>query len=179
MKLAADRPVLYLEEEVVNESSFAVPFLWGHHPAFGPPLVAEGSEIDLPAGKIVTDANLDGDSVDLVLGSEHTWPWATTRDGAPVNLAIIPPAPLQRLFYVAELKESWCALRNPQRQLGVGMAWDGEMFPHLWVWEERGGDQRMPFYGRGELVALEPATQFPACLYAASFDSRRARPHCQ
>jgi len=123
--------------------------------------VATGSEIDLPAAKIVTDPNLEGDSIDLSPGSEHTWPRATARDGAPVNLAIIPPAPMQRLFYAVELKESWCALRNPQRQLGVGMAWDKEIFPHLWVWEELGGDQRMPFYGRGELVALEPATQFP------------------
>src|SRR5581483_7202083 len=37
MRLDAGRPVLYLEEEVLNESAMDLPFLWGHHPAFGPP----------------------------------------------------------------------------------------------------------------------------------------------
>lgn len=36
------------EKTIVNHGRIAIPYAWGHHPAFGPPLLAEGSRFDLP-----------------------------------------------------------------------------------------------------------------------------------
>lgn len=47
MTLCAERPALLIEESVRNEGAVAVPFLWGHHPAF--PAIT-GARIDLPTG---------------------------------------------------------------------------------------------------------------------------------
>jgi hypothetical protein len=174
MRLDPDRPVLYLQETVTNESELAVPFIWGHHPAFGPPLAAAGARIDLPAGRLVADAAFDGQAVDLVPGSEHTWPYATDRNGQAVDLSIIPAAPKQRLVYAAELKQGWFALRNPQLGQGVAMAWERKTFPHLWFWQELASDRRFPFYGRAHIVALEPAAQWPAHGLAAAHETGTA-----
>jgi hypothetical protein len=90
MRLGENRPVLYLEERVGNEGPFEVPYIWGHHPAYGPPLAEAGARIDMPAGQLVTDAGMDGPAVDLLPGSRHTWPWAQSRDGASIDLSAIP-----------------------------------------------------------------------------------------
>jgi hypothetical protein len=162
MRLAADRPSLVLEERITSEATFSVPYIWGHHPAFGSGIAVAGAYIDLPAGKLTADSGLDGPTVDLTPGSEHSWPHATSRNGQPVNLSVIPDVPLERLLYVHELQEGWYALRNPQTRLGVAIAWDLNVFPCLWLWQEIRGGQGMPWYGRGDITALEPMTQWPS-----------------
>jgi hypothetical protein len=109
MRLDAKRPVLVLEETIVNESDLEVPYVWGHHPAFGPPLAAAGARIDLPAGRLSTD------------------------------LSVVPFSPRERLIYVEELAAGWYAIRNPANGLGAGMSWDLKDFPRLWLWQEIGG----------------------------------------
>ncbi len=168
MRLDAERPVLYLRERVRSEALFPVPFIWGHHPAFGLPLAAPGAHIDLPASRVIVDSGLDGPAVDLLPGSEHTWPIAAGRHGEPIDLSIVPGAPVQRLCYIADLAEGWVALRNPQVRAGVALAWDLPVFPHLWFWQEVGGGTGFPWFGRGDIVALEPASQWPSHGLAAA-----------
>jgi hypothetical protein len=168
MRLDPDRSILTLEERVLNECPFEVPFLWGHHPAFGPPLAEAGARIDLPAGRIVADAGLDAPSVDLQPGAEGIWPFAAGRNGQAVDLSVVPAPPLQRLVYAADLKAAWFALRNPIRRLGAAMAWDKAVFPHLWFWQEIGGSTGMPWYGRAAITALEPASAWPSQGLAAA-----------
>lgn len=175
MRLAADRPVLFLEETIENESALTVPYVWGHHPAFGPPLAAPGARIDLPAGRLVTDEGLDGAAVDLLPGSEHRWGAVTGRDGAPVDLSVIPAAPRQRLCYIEEMAAGWAAIRNPANGLGAGLAWDLADFPKLWLWQEIGGGLGMPWYGRAAITALEPQTQTPSHGLAAAIAAGTAR----
>jgi hypothetical protein len=168
MRIDPDRPVLYLEERVFNDCPFEVPYLWGHHPAFGPPLAEAGARIDLPARRIVADAGLDGPSVDVRPGSESAWPFAVGRDGGSIDLSVVPAPPVQRLLYAADLEGGWFALRNPARGLGVAMAWDLAVFPHLWFWQEIGGSSGMPWYGRAAIAALEPASAWPSQGLAAA-----------
>lgn len=160
--LQPDRPVLVIEETIRNESDLTVPYIWGHHPAWGPPLAAAGARIDLPAGRLSVDAGLDGAHVDLQPGSTHLWPTAQDRSAGSVDLSVVPTAPVQRLCYIHELQGGWYALRNPANGLGVALAWDLQVFPHLWLWQEIGGGQGMPWYGRAAITALEPATQYPS-----------------
>jgi len=168
MRLDAERPVLYLVERVRSEAAFPVPFIWAHHPAFGMPLAAPGARIDLPAARVMVDGGLDGPAVDLQPGSEHRWPLATGRHGEAIDLSIVPGPPVQRLCYLADLAEGWFALRNLQAQAGIALAWDVEIFPHLWFWQEIGGGAGFPWYGRGDFVALEPASQWPSHGLAAA-----------
>ena len=173
MRLDEKRPILYLHERVRNEVDFAVPFIWGHHPAFGLPLAAPGSRIDLPAARVIVDSGLDSPAVDLQPGSEHTWPLVTGRNGETVDLSVVPGPPVQRLCYMADLAGGWCALRNPTAQAGVALAWDLDVFPHLWFWQEIGGGG-FPWYGRGDIVALEPASQWPSHGLAAAAEAGHA-----
>ena len=163
MRLDPDRPALLITEQISSEAAFAVPYLWGHHPAFGSGIATPGARIDLPASKVSVDSALDGPAVDLLPGSEQSWPKATDRSGNEIDLSAVPAAPCQRLIYISDLRAGWFALRNPQRALGVAMAWDLNIFPCLWMWQEIGGGQGMPWYGRGDITALEPATQWPSC----------------
>ena len=168
-------PVLRIAEEVQNDSATSVPYIWGHHPAFGPPLTAPGSRIDLSGAQVIVDAGLDGPDVDLMPGSVHDWAAVIDRQGAPLDLAAVPPGPVQRLCYLTALQEGWYAIRNPQAGLGLAMSWDLATFPNLWMWQEIGAEQGMPFYGRGAITALEPASQFPAGGLEAALAAGNAR----
>jgi hypothetical protein len=174
MRLDPDRPVLMIEEHVRNESGLTVPYIWGHHPAFGPPLAAPGARIDLPSCALTVDAGLDGPAVDLLPNSSHAWGAVTNRLGEPVDIATIPEAPIQRLCYLHDLDAGWYALRNPATGHGLGMNWDKATFPNLWLWQEIGGGMGMPWYGRGAITALEPATQYPSHGLAAAVEAGTA-----
>ncbi len=174
MTLDAARPILTIEERIRNESLLSVPYIWGHHPAYSAPLATPGAQIDLPGGRVVTDLSLDGPAVDLVPGSEHRWPHATGRDGSPVDLSVVPEAPIARLCYLSELSAGWYAIRNPQAGIGAALAWDVAVFPNLWLWQEIEGSQGMPWYGRGQITALEPATQWPSHGLAAAIEKGQA-----
>jgi hypothetical protein len=175
MRVDPDHPTLYIQERVRNEAPFAVPYIWAHHPAWGPPLVAPGARIDLPGGLVTADGGMDGPAVDLPPGSAHAWPMATGRAGQSIDLSLIPAAPLQRLCYVHELPAAWYAVRNPEAGLGVAVAWDLAVMPCLWLWQEIGGGQGLPWYGRGAITALEPAVQWPSYGLAQAQQAGTAR----
>jgi hypothetical protein len=175
MRLNPIRPVLTIEETIENESALAVPYIWGHHPAFGPPLAATGARIDLPAGKLVADSGMEGEAVDLAAGSQHRWGAVTNRHGQAVDLSTIPAAPIQRLCYIEELAEGWAAIRNPANGLGAGLSWDLADFPKLWLWQEIGGGLGLPWYGRANITAIEPQSQTPAHGLEAAIAAGSAR----
>jgi hypothetical protein len=175
MRIDPERPLLFIEETIRSEADFPVPYIWGHHPAWGPPLTETGARIDLPAANVTVDSTLDGPAVDLQPGSAHRWGAVTNRHNQPVDLSVIPPAPLQRLCYLHDLQAGWYAVRNPARGVGLGLAWDLATFPNLWLWQEIGGGQGMPWYGRAAITALEPAAQYPSHGLAAAIEAGQAR----
>jgi hypothetical protein len=175
MWLDEGRSVLKVEERVRCEADFEVPYIWGHHPAWGAPLAEPGARIDLPGGRVVAETTMDGPVVDLAPGSEHTWPIATGRAGQPVDLSVVPHAPVQRLAYVSDLAAGWYAIRNPRSGYGLAVAWDLEVMPCVWLWQEIEGGQGMPWYGRWSLTAVEPNVQWPSCGLADAVQRGMAR----
>lgn len=155
MRIAPDRPTLFIEEVASNESDLPVPVLWAHHPAFD---AVPGSRVDLPTCRIVTPDGFDVCFSDLGPG-EGTWPFAAGRDRGRVDLSAVPPGPTERVVYLTDLPEHWAALRRPDRR-GLAMAWDGATFPHAWMWTEIGGSE-FPWYGRSRVLAVEPASSWP------------------
>jgi hypothetical protein len=55
------------------------------------------------------------------------------------------------------------------------VAWDLAMMPCLWFWQEIGGGQGMPWYGRAAITALEPNVQWPSHGLAKAQEAGNAR----
>ncbi len=155
MWLDPDAPVLHLQETVHNESDLEVPFLWGHHPAFD---ALPGTVLDLPAGRAVAPADYRVAHADLVPG-DYRWPTGRHTGGHEIDLSLLPAGPVERVVYRPDVEAGWAALRRPDG-LGVAMAFDTDVFRHLWLWIEIGGAD-FPWYGRSRVVAVEPMSSWP------------------
>ncbi len=166
LPLVVERTITLLEDPlrvridttIENVSASIVPFVWGEHPAF---VTSPGDRIDLPAGRVV-DASGS-------IASATTWPVSSTA-AQPLN--IIPDtSPSEMLHYLPERPGAWASLRRAE--VGVGLAWDPTAFPHVWLWHQIGG-QGLPWYGRTSLVAIEPASSWPAEGLAAAIERNQA-----
>ena len=169
MRLAPDRPVLLVEESAWPDADLAVPFLWGHHPAF---VAADGARIDLPAGtRVDVDSAFAPEHGDLEPGGSGTWPTVPARGGVgQVSLDRVGPGPTERLAFLSGFEDgAWAAIRGVAPGLGVAMAWDPDTFPSAWFWWEIGGAGH-PWHGRSRSVAIEPNTDHPADGLAAALE---------
>jgi len=163
MALEADRPVLRIWEEVTNEGANALPYMWGHHPAYGSPFLDEGCLLDIPAASYEADADQGPGSSWLAPGVRSAWPQVARPEGGTVDLRCIPgpDAHVANLGYPLDLAEGWYALRNPARHLGIGLVWPREVFPYLWLWQEFCGSPGYPWYGSAYVMGVEPHSSYP------------------
>ncbi len=171
ISLAEGRPALLVEERIENESDRPLAYAWGHHPALA---VTAGMQIDLPPGPIHVDEAFDDPNADLEPGASAPWPQAALRSGGTTALDRIPEAAVERVCYLPDRPAGWAAVRDPASGHGVGLAWDLEAFPHLWLWEQVGG-WRFPFYGRASLIGLEPVSCWPGDGLARAIGRGQAR----
>lgn len=151
-------PSLRFHETIVNESPETMHFSWGHHPVFGPPFVQEGCVIDVPEHAIVVFPEGGQTATSrYTYGQRVTWPNATSVDGKRIDASLILGEHTHTTdsFYL-EMNEGWAVLRNPMLDVGVGLVWEPEVFPYLWIWQAYCGSQGYPFYGRNYNVAIEP-----------------------
>ena len=147
LRVAAGSATFVLEETATNLSSLPFDFMWGHHPIFGKPLLAEGARIFAPAARSLTD--------DF---EPRGWP---VHDGQDLSLCPAEGAGTGEMFYLDGLKAGWYALVNAKEQLGAAMAWDREVFPYVWIWREAGAAKSYPYFGRAYAVAIEPFSSLP------------------
>lgn len=171
ISVAVGGPVLHVEERIENESGWPVSYVWGHHPAIA---ASPGMRIDLPVGPLHVDEEFDDRDADLAQGAVGTWPEVAARKGGVAALDAIPDVPVERVCYLPDRPAGWAAVREPATGQGVGLAWDLDAFPHLWLWEQMNG-RRFPFYGRARLVALEPASCWPGDGLARAIERGQAR----
>ena len=158
MVLESERPYVTLEETLVNEGEEALPYMWGHHPAFGPPLVSADCVLELPAAPFVVSANQAHGRYEP--GRYERWPEARGRHGQALDASIVPPKEARAVdtLYVelAGQPAGYAAVRNTVLGLGVGIEWDASVFPYVWCWQAYGGSWGYPYYGRTYHVAIEP-----------------------
>jgi hypothetical protein len=158
ISMEEDFAFIRLDEVVTNMGRQPLPYVWGHHPAFGPPLLGEGARLDLPRGIIrtVTDSN----DVPCRFQSRQQSEVPRLKDvhGELVDLAAAPGPDLGTFDdFEIELHDAGrAAIRNPSLDLGVGIVWDAGVFPYLWVWEVSHALSGYPLWGRDYLVAVEP-----------------------
>lgn len=164
MTLREDRPTLYLEERATNLGTIDIEFLWGHHPAFGAPFLKPGCRIDTDARTIRTSSHHHDPSSRLAPDQRSPWPMATTLDGGTLDLGLVggPDARSHDWAYLTDFDEGWFALTEPAEGVGFACRWPAETFPYVLYWQNYGGAQGAPWYGRAYTVALEPQSTFPA-----------------
>ena len=161
IRISADRPVLWIDERIDNDSDLPFAYAWGHHPAFA---ARTGMDIDLPAGPVRFEA----------LGATGTWPAVARPDGRMEALDRVPAPPVSRVGVLPDRPAGWAALREPGTGHGVALAWDLAAFPHLALWQQIGGPE-FPWYGRARIVALEPVSIWPGDGLARAIERGQAR----
>ncbi|MGI8867808.1 MAG: DUF4432 family protein [Mycobacteriales bacterium] len=151
-------PTVRIVESLRNRSESPTTAVWGHHPAFGLPLTGPACRIDTGARAVLADICAPG--TELVAGSKHTWPIATTVAGEPLDLSRAPAAGDRReiMAYLSDFAAPFYALSNHELGFGVGMRWSADVFPYAWLWQEIHCSQGFPWFGRAHAIAIEPST---------------------
>lgn len=162
LRLRGDEPTLLIEETLRNESRQTIEFTWGHHPAIGPGFLGPDCEIEAPGGS-VRGVGPGGEEAAIEPGSEGTWPLITAGDGGELDLSRVrPPSPgFEEDLCLPHIRAGWVGVADRRRGLGFGLAWETEVFPHLWIWQNFGGRFDYPWYGSSYCLGLEPLSSFP------------------
>lgn len=163
LSLDPSRPVLRLWERVTNEGADAMPFMWGHHPAFGAPFLQEGCWLELPAAVFAANDPQTSPHSWLVPGQRSPWPRVARAGGGTVDLHRVPgpDARVANFGYCLDLQDGWYALGNPGLGLGAGLVWPREVFSCVWLWQEFCGTRGYPWYGTTYVMGVEPHTSYP------------------
>ncbi|HAN70863.1 MAG TPA: hypothetical protein DCQ36_04640 [Actinobacteria bacterium] len=166
MPLRVDRQVtvagtnVSVTDKVTNTSAEAVRFMWGHHPGFGGDLLDGGASIEIAGRRVRTDSDFDPPRNALAPGVTAEWPTVAGRRGGAVDLR--SPVYGQSAFAcVDELTEGRASIRRADGRLAAELRWDADTFPCVWLWEELGGTTSSPWFGRGEVVGIEPCSTWP------------------
>jgi hypothetical protein len=151
---------LVITERLHVEGKVPVDVMWGHHPTFGSDLLAGTVEITCGGGKVSADTEYDPQSNPLEPDAVGAWPGLAGKKG-PFDLGH-PRGPMAALAYLHDLREGWIALRRLDNSIAAILSWDKARFPCLWLWYELGGTREAPWFGRANLIGLEPNTSMPA-----------------
>ena len=163
MTIERGSPVISFKERVENLAEEEMHFMWGHHPAFGAPFLAEGCQIQVPARTFRTHPSANTEAARLKGDYSTLWPHAETEEGEKVDMSVVPSADQRaaEMGYVTDLEAGWYSIFNPEYDLGFSMSWNKDVFPHIWYWQELKGSFGYPFYGRCYTMALEPFNCIP------------------
>ncbi|MEU5848382.1 DUF4432 family protein [Saccharopolyspora shandongensis] len=144
-------PVLRVADEFHNESPDPVSVTIVHHPAFGAPLVTPGTRIAAGAQKLAIDPTSG-----MEPGATLSWP-------VPALSTLPPGGPGQAaLAYFEDFTEHWVSITSADGDLGVAMAWNGDVLPNAWLWFEGRATPGLPWYRTEYVFAAEPASTIPA-----------------
>jgi galactose mutarotase-like enzyme len=176
LTLTAKSPLLRIDEKVTNEGGEEMEFMWGHHPAFGIPLLDGNCVIDAPAKTIVIHPAETASTNRFPRNAKFKWPMAKDLKGQEVDVSKIPPpeAKWADMAYLTDLEEGWYALTNSAKKIGFGMRWDAKVFPCIWYWMVFGGGYGHPWFGATYNMALEPFSSYPGTGLAEAVKSGRA-----
>lgn len=163
-------PVLYIDESITNESRETQDFMWGHHPAFGPPFLSKDCIIDLPPCRILNDEiNLSPTTGRLAIGHKSKWPFTKGRKGEEIDLSQVPSVDVNSYdrAYMYGFKKGWYGITNKKLEVGFGLRWDENIFKYIWFWQVYGGATGYPFYSTTYNIAIEPNSSYPPGIESA------------
>jgi hypothetical protein len=161
--IESGKAALFFEESLTNTGSETMDYMWGHHPVVGMPFLDESCRISAPPARVEVLHDEDGPDYRFGLHQVGKWPFIKDRNGAPLDLRIVPPVTGRTMdnCYLSEFEKGWIAISNANKKVGFGLAWDADVFRYIWVWEALGGGIGYPWYGRTYNIGIEPWTGFP------------------
>lgn len=159
LTLAGD--ALYLQDRVRNTAPDPVQVTLVQHPVFGAPFIDENAKLSSGAGTVISDAHAPGNI--LAADTVSQFPHAVDHVGQDIDLRVIQPAGTCRSMFAAltDFDEPWFAITNSRLGFGVGMAWNGSVLPHAWLWQESHASLGFPWFRRANAFAIEPANVLP------------------
>ena len=162
MILERDSATLKIEETVTNLGSTPIDLMWGQHIAFGLPFLKDGVKINTNAVNMESEPILNT-FPKFKKNQNFKWPKALNSDGKIIDASVIEAEENAKvcsdLCYLSGYdSEAYYAIHNPQRNVGCALTWDGNLFKHLWMWQEMRATQDFPWWGQCYTVALEPWT---------------------
>jgi hypothetical protein len=148
MRLRSGEAVLYIEEELTNESPVPVDAMWGHHITFGAPFARAGSRVLLPPG------------LETVWHPVPINPSGSRRSPSDDLSVLPPPGTPSDLCYLTGFGDVG-SYEVAGSELGLRVEWDAGVLPWLWYWQEFGAWTDHPWYGRHYNIGLEPFSSRP------------------
>ena len=155
---------VFISERISNLTKETFKTMWGNHISFGEPFIDEFSTIDigLEARVIPHEEAISSVGRRVNSNEEFAWPKAIGEDGTPIDFSKIPPRKTKsEILYLHNLKDSKYSVISPTIGLTVQVTWDGKNFPYLWFWQEFGGANEYPWFGKHFNIGLEPFSSYP------------------
>jgi hypothetical protein len=165
LTLPANGSRLEITESVTNAGEIDLEYIWQQHISFGPPLLAPGARLEIPAREgLVQNYQGSFPNARLESGAAFDWPRAPGRDGETIDLSEIPPKSVRShdVAFARDLDDGWFTLANPDIDLGFGFRFPTDPFECIHYWQPFGGYRDSPFFCRNYNVGVEPTTAYPA-----------------
>jgi Domain of unknown function (DUF4432) len=159
LSLEPGSTTLVVREAVTNLSARPLPAVWGHHCVVGPPLVAAGARLRVPARTLETIPEMWEETARLEPGQRSEWPHARLRAGGTVDLSEVP-GPSEGSHddvYLTDLEDGWVEVENCKLGLVFRLEFDHMLFRWLISWQPYGGAHAMPLRDAYAL-GIEPWT---------------------
>jgi hypothetical protein len=159
--LAVSRRLAIEDGALVVETTWRAPerpapLIWVEHFTVGVQLLTPEVEIRLPGGRGFELSEVDGPAHPPAAAPE--WPELLLLDGSSERADRHRiDRPHARFCCIADLPSGALEVRNAETGDGVGLEWDAQVLPHLWMWHEvrtSGGRWRQ----QAEMLGLEPAS---------------------
>lgn len=150
--VSVDGHCVSITESVRNTVAEPQQLCWGHHPVFP---VGPDTRLELPGGVVRCEESAELRAAGLSATDTFAWPCHTGEDGSVVDVSRLPAGPVERLLVVSELPEARAVIHGLPDDTTVELTWDGEVWPHLWLWAQVGG-RGFPWYGRAAVLGVEP-----------------------
>ena len=158
-ELSVDGEWFTIRESLRMMGEKPVDVMWGHHPTFGSDLLAGPIEISSGGRKVSVDDTFDPVANPLLPGAKDDWPVVSGKTG-PFDLRH-PSGRISAAAYLSGFGRAWIAMRRLDDAIAIVLSWDAKRFPCAWIWFELGGTAEAPWFGRGNVIGLEPNTTEP------------------
>jgi len=163
--LKSNNSSIFFNEIMKNECSEDIEFIWGQHPVYSDLFVNDDCYVETNAKNVIASGAGTYPNSDYKEDEKSSWPNMETKDGENTNLSKMSAGKSgsAELFFLGgfEEEEAWYALRNPRKNLSIGMVFDSKVYKHLWMWRVFNGSPGYPLYGRSYHLALEPFSSYP------------------
>ena len=154
--LTLEDDVLCLHETAVSDGAALVPVIWGQHITFGSDLLEAPVIIETGAKRFLVDDSYDPPANPWLPGATGAWPIIAGKSG-DIDVSQ-PQAPCSSLGYLTDFKSKFVSIRRKDGTVGAVVSWQGAVYDCVWFWCELAGNSAPPWFGRANLIGLEPCS---------------------